>query len=148
MTHTSKSTVIADYIFDSINTAKASLSVDEVLYGQHETIPGGVVVTVTPGTKTRALGGVAKPGGVTNNVMIVIITVYNSRTEDEAAGRLRVDQTAEAIEDLLHADTTLGNRVMHGMVETWDPGVRFRPGSLFRVNQMIYVGKTHLRLAP
>lgn len=146
MTHTDRTTVVAQYIKTLIDTNKASLGVDQVLYGEQTNIPGGITVVVTAGMKTRALQRVAFPGGGTRNRMMVLITVYCNKLGDEQTLNLEVDQTAEDVEHLLHQDTTLGGNVIHGFVETTDPGYRFKSGSMFRATQMTHVSQTKTNL--
>jgi len=148
MPHTQKSTVLATYIQGLVETNKVTLDVDNVLYGLHENIPGGKTVTVTPATKTRVLDGVAMPGGRTMNEMPILINVYLNIVIDEETGRLIVDQLAESIEDLLHQNTTMGGLIFHGFVTTWEPGIRYRTGSMFRTVQMTFVGRSKTNLTP
>lgn len=146
MSHTDRTTVIAEYIKNLIDTNKVTLGVDTVLYGDHNNIPGGITVTVMPGMKTRQLQGVANPGARTRNRMIVLVTVYCNKTGDEETLSLETDQVAEDVEHLLHQDTTLGDNVIHGFVETWDPGYRFKTGSMFRATQLTHISQSKLNL--
>jgi hypothetical protein len=80
------------------------------------------------------------------NYLPIIINVYNSQVTDEANGRLAVDQLAEAIEDLLHQDITLGGVVLDGYVSEFDPDPIFRQGSMFRVVQLTYLARSKTNL--
>lgn len=143
MPHTDKATVLATAIKNLINTNKVVLGVDEVYYGDHNNIPVGTAVTVTAGATRRELAGVAGPGGRAMNYMNVVILILLSIVQDEATARLRVDQLAENITTLLHADTTVGGILIHGFVEEITPGVIFnKEGSMFRVAQLDYTGKS------
>lgn len=145
---TDRTTVLATYIKNLIQTNKVALAIDQdVIYGDHNNILGGVSVVVESGTKSRTLARVAFPGGGTQNGMIVLITVYNNKTGSEAVERLKVDQISENIENLLHQNTTMGGNIIHGYVHTWQPGVRFKPSSMFRVVEMLYVGQSKTNLA-
>ena len=146
MSNTDRTTIVATYIKNLINTNKAALNVDNVLYGDHNLIPGGITVTVMSGMKNRVLQRVAFPGAGTRNRMIVLVTVYCNETGDEQTLSLKTDQIAEAVEHLLHQDTTLGGNVIHGFVETWDPGYRFKTGSMFRATQMTHISQTKTNL--
>lgn len=146
MSHTDRSTVVATYIKTLIDTNKVALNVDQVLYGDHNNIPGGITVTVMPGVKSRALERVASPGAGTRNRMITLVSVYCNKTGDEATLSLETDQVAEAVEHLLHQNTTLGGNVIHGFVESWDPGYRFKTGSMFRATQMTHISQTKTNL--
>lgn len=146
MPHTDRTTVLATFIQNLINTNKVALGVDNVLYGDQLNIPGGITVVVNSGVKNRALERVAFPGAGTRNRMIVLITVYNNQIGSEATEALLVDQTAEAVEHLLHQNTTMGDNIIHGFVESWDPGYRFKSGSMFRATQLIFIGQSKTNL--
>lgn len=146
MAHTDKSTVLAQYIFSLITTNKTALGLDSVLYGEHNEIPSGKTVAVTTGRKDRSLARVAYPGAGTQNRMIVLITIYNNTLGDEATKSLETDQLAEAVEHLLHQNTEMGGNIIHGFVESWDPGYKFKTGSMFRATQLIFVGQTKTNL--
>ncbi len=146
MAHTDRCTVLSQYMFNLIDAAKTSLNVDNVLYGDHEKIPSGITVVVYCADKERTLDGVAMPGGRVMNDMRVMVTVYNNRTQDEATGRLEVDQISEAVEHELHQDTTMGGLIFHGFVTRWDPGYKIKSGSLFRATQMTFVGRSKTNL--
>lgn len=148
MSLTDRTTVLATYIQGLINTNKVTLGIDEVLYGDHENLAKATIAVVNSGSKDRRISGVAMSGGMTTNMMRVLITLYNSKVGPEAVERLRVDDLAEDVEALLHADTTMGGLIIHGFVETMDPGYRFKSGSMFRVTQMIFVGQSKTRLTP
>ncbi len=156
MANTDKTTVVAIYIRDQLraNAASLGLVAGQIIYGEQNNIPGGVSVVVDSGTKSRNLEGSAAiqvapgrfSGGRTRNRMLVTITVYNSQYGDEESKRLEVDQIAEGIEHFLHQDTTLGGNIIHGFVETWNPGTTIKGGSMFRVCQMIYSGQSKTTL--
>lgn len=146
MAFTDKSSVVAIAIKDLIETNKESLGIDQVYYGDQLNIPNAKCVAVRVGRKTRDRAGVAGPGGRMMNNMPVIINVYNSTVTDEASGRLVVDQLAEAIEDLLHQDITLGGITLDGYVSEFDPDPVFRQGSMYRVVQLTYAARSKTNL--
>jgi hypothetical protein len=142
MPHTSRSTVVAKAIYTLLSGRKVELGIDEVYYGDHNNIPVGKAITVTPGNKRRELAGVSGPGGRGMNNMEILLLVYFSILDDEASARYAVDLTAENVEDILHEDTTLNGIIIHGFVSDWIPGVIHKPGSQFRVVQLNYQAKT------
>jgi hypothetical protein len=148
MALTDKTTVLAQYIQALINTNKIALGVSDVLYGEHNNIGKAKTVVVNSGTKTRQVQGAAMPGGNSLVRMTVLITVYNSTVGDEGTQRLAVDQLAEAVETLLHQNTTMGGLIIHGFCETVDPGIKFNTGSMFRVTQITFVGQAKVRITP
>lgn len=142
MTHTARSTTVAKAIETLLLSKKLELGLDEVYYGDHNNIPVGKAVAVTPGNKRRELAGVAGPGGRSKNLIEIAILVYYSKVEDEATARYAIDRLAEDIEEELHKDTTLGGIIIHGFVTDWLPGIIHKPNSMFRVVQMTYMAQT------
>lgn len=156
MSHTDRTTVVALYIRDLLRTNAGSLGLDatKIIYGEQVAIPGGLSVVVDSGTKNRTLrGSTAKEvspgvfsGGRTENRILVTITVFNSAYGSEETERIAVDQKAEDIEHFLHQDTSLNNNIVHGFVETLNPGITLKAGTMFRTTQMIYSALTKTNL--
>lgn len=142
MAHTDKSTVLAQAIKAKIELNKVTLGLDTVLYGEQSNVPGGKAAVVYCGTKRRPLAGVAGPGGRSDNFMEVIIDVHYSVYNPEEDGRLAADSLAEAVEEVLHQDTTMGGIIIHGWVNEWTPGVVFKENSMYRTVRLLYVGRT------
>lgn len=146
MAHTDKGTVVALAIVDLLTANKDSLGLDQVYYGDQINLPNAKCAAVRPGRKTRDRAGVAGPGGRMMNNMPIIINVYNSAVGSEGNERLAVDQLAEAIEDLLHQDITLGGITLDGYVSEFDTEPNFRTGSMFRVVQLTYSARSKTNL--
>lgn len=154
MTHTDRSTVLAKAIKATIEASKDELGIDSIFYGDQNNLPKATTVTIEPGVKNRDLEGVGgvltsggnRSGGRTLNVMQVLINVYSSQYGSESDQRLRVQELAEEIEHLLHQDTSVGGIIIHGFVETWDPGMVFKAGTMFRAVQMTFTGQTKTML--
>lgn len=144
--HTDRCTVLALAIKAKIEENKKTLGFDQIFFGEQIKIPAGKVVVVDCGTKERSLEGVAGPGGRTRNRMLVTITVYNSVSGSEEEQRIAVNELSEEIEHLLHQDTSVGGIIIHGYVERWEPGLIFRPNSMFRAVQMDFYGQTKTNL--
>lgn len=154
MTHTDRTTVLALAIKAKIEAVMEDYEIDQVLYGDQLNIGKATVVVVEPGLKTRELQGVGgqttvdgnRTGGRTLNTMQVLINVYSSKYGSESEQRLRVQQLAERIENMLHQDTSVGGIIIHGFVDSWDPGLVFKTGSMFRSVQMTFTGTTKTML--
>lgn len=143
---TDKASVVAQVVLNLLSDNKDSLGLDEVYYGDQLNIPNAKCAAVRVGRKTRERAGAAGPGGRMMNYMPITINVYNSTVTDEASARLIVDQLAEAIEDLLHQDITLGGVILDGFVSEWDPDPVFRTGSMFRVVQLTFQARSKTNL--
>lgn len=145
---TDKASVVAVAVQALIESNKDALGLDQVYYGDQLNIPNAKCAAVRVGRKTRERAGVAGPGGRMMNYMPIIINVYNSTVTDEASGRLVVDQIAEAIEDLLHQDITLGGIILDGFVSEFDPDPVFRTGSMYRTVQLSFQARSKTNLTP
>lgn len=154
MPHTQYTTVLALAIFDKIILNKDNLGFDEVLFGDQSLIQSASVCVITAGPKITQLAGVSGPGGRVMRNMTVFINVYrqvivdslNSQAGSEAEERLAVEQTAEAVENLIHQDVTVGGLIIHGFVVQMDPGDTLYPNSMFRTVRLTFIGKTKLNL--
>jgi len=146
MPHTDRTTVLAQYMLGQINTNKVALGLNQVLYGEQNEIPPGISAVVMCGRKDRKLDRVAFPGAGTMNSMVIMITIYNNTIGDEATKSLQTDQIAETVEHFLHQDTTMGGNIFHGFVDSWDPGFRYRSGSMWRATQLTFVGRSKTNL--
>lgn len=148
MPHTEFSSVLAQAIQAKLTTNKQSLGLADILFGNQQQIPRSPTVVVNPGLKRRELRGVAAPGGRTFNTMIVYVDVHLSKVGDEATERLASHQLAEAIEKVLHADTTMGGIIIHGFVTDSSPGDSFfQLGGEFRTVRLTYVGTSETYLS-
>lgn len=147
MAHTDSPTVLAIAIRDKISAVAGTLSIANVLYGDHTMIPVTPAVIVIASGKRRALRGVSSPGGRTDNELIVLIDVHSSAVGDEETERLALETLANNIEAELHKDTTMGGIIIHGFVSEWDNGVAVLSGE-FRTVRMTYIGRTVTYLSP
>lgn len=146
--NTDFTSVLAAYIYDLIVANKYDLGIEDVLYGNNNMVPRNMTVVVTPGRKVRFLQGVSAPGGRVKNELTVLIDVITSDVlSGEKDARLATDQLAEAVEKLLHADTTMGGLLIHGFVHTWDPGETFINNSMYRMVRMTYTGESRTYLS-
>lgn len=149
MAHTDKDEVLALAIRDLIELNKADLGIGLVLYGDHTQIPTGTAAMIMAMGKRRQLTSVAGPGGMTENMLIVNIEIHRSVVSDEETNRRATDVMATAVEELLHADVTMGGIIIHGFIVQVDRGnTQFANGSMFRTVRMTYNGKTKTHLTP
>ncbi|MET0466942.1 MAG: hypothetical protein ABW007_27525 [Chitinophagaceae bacterium] len=125
-----------------LESRKVELDVDDVYYGDQNNLPHAWTIVVQASQKNRALAGVAAPGGVTMNEMIVNVYLYCAQTGPEETLRFVVDSKAEQIEEILHEDTTMGGIIIHGFVTDIEHGVVFKPNSQYRAVLLTYRGRT------
>lgn len=146
--NTDKTSDLAVYIFDLLTAERYDLGLEQVFYGNHNMIPKNNTAIVIPGRKTRNLRGVSAPGGRVQNLLTVLIDIM---TQDplsgENDGRLATDKLAEVVETRIHQDTTMGGLIIHGFIDTWDPGETFINQSMFRVVRMTFTGESRTYLS-
>jgi hypothetical protein len=149
MAHTDDDTVVAEAIFDLLEANKATLLLDDVLYGNHNNIPRASGAVVTALGNTRTLAGVSAPGGRTENTLNVEIDLHWSKVGDEATERRAADARGTALSKKLHEDTTLGGIVIHGFVVTIHRGETIMAdNSMFRSVRLMYSATTKTYLSP
>lgn len=145
---TDQDEVVAEFIFNLINDNKETLGVEDVLYGNHVMIPRSSAAVVTAMGHNRALAGVAAPGGVTMNTLIVMIDLHWSKVGDESTQRREADAKGTILERKIHADTTCGGLIIHGFINQVDRGETVFNGSMFRTVRMLFNGTTKTYLSP
>lgn len=148
--NTDRMSVVATAVYDRIKSKMGDLGLNDVLYGDHREVAKDKTVVVTPRVRRRILDGVAGPGGRTRNEFDIEINVYLSKVADEATQRLAVERLAEAVEQTLYTDITLGGVIIHGFVSSFDEGnVQFVVGgSMFRAVRMQYFAITKTNIGP
>lgn len=147
MSHTDKTTDVAQALVNLLKDDMINLGLKDVLYGRQINLPTTPVVVVTCAPKRRELSGVSAPGGRTMNTMQIYIDVHNSKVGDEATERLFVDKLAESVEQVVHQDTTVGGIIIHGFITDWDPGETFLQNGEFRTVRMTFQGRSETYLS-
>lgn len=149
MAHTDKVTVVAIAIKNLLVVNQLTLGLEDVLFGFQNMIPRSPTAVVSSGTKRRVLAGVSAPGGRTMNYLPVFIDVHSSRVgpESEEQKQLALETLADNIETLIHQDTTLGGIIIHGFVQSSDPGVSFIGNSQFNTVRLTFEGQTKTYLS-
>lgn len=138
---TDRVSVVADYIYDLLIANKATLTLNDVFYGDQEKIAKSRSVAVESGPLTRTLAG-AGTSGRTLNELTVYVIVYVSGIRDNQTVRKEADELAESIMDLLHTDPQMGGNVIHGWVRSIEPGYAIRSGALMRAARVTWTGQS------
>lgn len=148
MSNTDKTTVVASFIKSLLLDNKYTLGLTDVFYGNHNMIPRGPVVMLRPGIKDRNLKGVSAPGGRVQNLLTVLIDVMQADPlSGEEKARAFLDDLAESVETLVHADTTLGGLVIHGFVHRWDPGEVYINDTMWRTVRLTHISESRTYLS-
>lgn len=147
--NTDRTTTLALNIKQLYLDNQLTYGVQDVFYGRHTMAPRSPTVVVMSSITTRALRGVAGPGGRVRNELNVLIDVMAADVlGGEEASRLAIDKLAEDLEKLLYLDVTRSGLVIHGYVQRKDPGELFINNSSWRTVRMTYVGMSETYLSP
>lgn len=128
-----------------LNDNMNALGVKAVYYGDQDKLATTPVVCVEPDTKKQDYrgGGVNRMLGVN---ITVFLLVYHSFVQSAQENRKGADQLAEAIEDLIHQDATLGGLVIECHVSEVASGYATKGNSLVRANRITIEHVTQNRL--
>jgi hypothetical protein len=132
-------------------TNKVALGLADIWYGDQQQIPRTPTLCIVPDGKTREIEG--SPRRSRNNLKCYLL-LYHSKIQDIQKNSEEVDQLAEALETLIHADCTLGGLVIHSLVTAIDAGEITRlvntARTMFRASRLTVEGlsKTLLPLSP
>jgi hypothetical protein len=140
-----KLTVLCDYVFDRLTANKVDIGtgIEDVFYGDQTMIPRTPALCLEPDGKKRELQGVPRR---TENMYTMYIILYVSKVDDTQANARDALVLAEAVEDFLHADPTLDDRVIHSFCTEVEPGYRTRQGTRYRACRITFqaINKTVL----
>lgn len=107
-------------LFKNNRTTGALLSAD-VFYGDQTKLNGPLTLCVEPGQKdnerTRAASGRA-----VKRTFTIYVYAYANYTSSESDNRLKADQLAEKVEDLIHQYPTCSGRGVSVLVTNVEPG--------------------------
>lgn len=139
---TSKISVITQAIVDLLR-ADPSLGLHDVFYGDVVGIPRVPAASVIPGAKDRKY---TQTGLQTTVDVSIDIIVFYSRVTDKQNILKANDELAEAIEDALHVDNTLGGLVINGLVNGSEPGYVSKGKALFTAHRLTWNAKVKERI--
>lgn len=97
-----------------------SLGLKDVFYGDQGAVPFTPSATVEVGPTERSYN---QTGLQTNRIVHITILVYHGLLADVQTIKKELDEHAQAVEDVLHQDNTLGGLVISGIVISVEPGV-------------------------
>lgn len=141
MALTDRSSEVTTYISNLLKERMIELEIKDVWYGDQNNIPRFPAVAVEPGPFNRGLSGIGGKGR-TDNTITVYLLVYNNNIKDVQKTRQDTDQLAEQLMDVLHEDVTMGGLVIHGFVNTIEPGYTVRGNNLLRSSRVTWTGMT------
>jgi hypothetical protein len=120
------------------------LPIRDVWYGGDNTlIPETPAILIEPDIKTRDIEGSSHMNYIRFRVYL---TIFHSKLGDPAMTRKDCDSLAEQVEGILHANRTLGGLVVHGMVESLQPGRATNNNVIMKATRLLWVGMSRSRL--
>lgn len=133
--------VVAIELQAVMEQSKDDLGVEDVWYGDQNTMPRYPAVCVEPSDMIREIAGTGL-GGATENTFQVIIYVYHGPLQDLSKNRKEADELCARIEFLLHNNLQLNGKVIHGFIVRNESGAADKAGSLLAAHRLTWEGKS------
>lgn len=126
---------VAVYLQSLIEANQNALSIPNngIYYGDQQRIPVTPCVCIETGDKSSQLNGAPRRVMTT---MTNYILVYHSKVASVEDNRKNDDLFAEAVEDLVHADASMGGLVIDSLVTSIEYGYQMRSNTLFRASRL------------
>lgn len=122
-------------VHTKLDDNKSYIDVQDVYFGDQERVPRTPCLSVEPGNKSREYNGAPRRFQVTLDTFIM---VYVEKIQDMAANTRLVLAIAERVEEVLHADSTLGKRVISSFVAESESGYATRDRTLLRAARLTF----------
>jgi hypothetical protein len=110
---------VTRYLFDKFDSLQDALGLQDVFYGDQDSIPRSPCLCVEPGPKNRVIGGVNRRS---DNTFYIYLILYHSEVRSSQANMEEVTLLAEQIEAVVHQDPRLGGLVTHCFCSEVAPG--------------------------
>lgn len=140
---TVSSEVVANYIFNMINTGKVGLGINAVYYGDQTQIPTTPAVCVAPGNKQRQFQGASY---TTLNTLETYVFLYYGKVQDVQLNLHAAQAMADSLEPFVQADLKLGGNVIAVLCTQNEPGMINKMGSLMVGNRLTFESMTKTML--
>lgn len=127
--------VLTQYVQGKLEDNKSYIEVQDVWLGDQTRFPRTPCLSVEPGPKSRESNGAPRRYAV---MLDTYITLYVEKIQDASANTLLLIQTAERIEEVLHADNRLGGLVIESFVAQVEQGVAVRAGTELKACQLTF----------
>jgi hypothetical protein len=138
-----KPSLVAQALVDLFESNKSSLGLTDVWFGDQALIPRTPAVAVELPTVSREL---TDTGMMTTNRFETALFVYHSELQDINKTRKEASELAEDCVDLLDTKFDLDGTLIHGHVESIEPGYAQRSNAMYQAVRLNYVGLTKTRL--
>lgn len=147
--YTDKVDVLTQAVFNLISNNMVTLGLKDVWFGDQDRYPRTPAVAVEPGPKKRTYNGVSRRYEVDSETYILACV---ERIQDTQTNLRQVLTLSEAIEDTLHADTTLSTvnsgqpLIIDSYVSQTDPGYVTRKGTTLAVVRLTFFTRSQKEL--
>jgi hypothetical protein len=111
----------------------------DIYYGDQVLIPRNPAICVEPGPLKRTLDGASNPPRMQNDFTVLILVYIQEINDIQQVNRDR-DALLDQVQDVMHADWTLGGLLVFGHCTDIDPGYAIRSGKLVRCGRITYEG--------
>jgi hypothetical protein len=115
------------------------LGFEDVFFGDQDMVPRTPAIAVDPLRLDREIQGIMS-GGMTKNTFLIYVFVYHAPIQNGQVTRQESDQLADAVQNVLHQDLTLGGLIIHGFCTMSESGVAHRGGSMLRTHRITWTG--------
>jgi len=123
--------------------ADLTLGLSKVYYGDQAGIPLVPSATVEAGSAEREY---TQTGLHTTRTVPIIIVIYHGKVDDVQTIKKSLDDFAQAVEDALHQDSTLGGLVINGLVTSIEPGVASVGKAQYQAHRLTWEGLVKERI--
>lgn len=120
-----------------------SLGLTRVYYGDQQGYPSVPSATIEHEGSTREY---TQTGLQTTRTVECVVIVYHGKAEDVQTVKKELDQYAQAVENRLHSDSTLGGLVINGLVTSMEPGTVLVGRSNFYAHRLTWEGLVKERI--
>lgn len=122
-------------VHEKLDGNKSLMDVENVHLGDQDRLPKTPCLSVEPGNKSREYNGTPRRFAIQLDAYVM---VYIEKVQDVAANVRLLLHTMELVETVLHADSTLGGRVISSFVADVEPGYAARGGTLMRAGRLTF----------
>lgn len=119
--------VLGTYVKDLLIANKTSLGLQDVWYGDQNTLPKTPSACVETGAKRRTYNGAPRRFQIDFEIYVLL---YMERIQDLQKNRAEAETLAESVEAILHQDATMGGLAVDSYVAANEPGYTNRNRAL------------------
>lgn len=127
--------VFTNAVWSLLEANKSVLGLHDVWMGDQDRLPRTPCVSVEPGMKQRELNGIPRRYQVQLEAYVM---VYMDRIQDTQNNERQVLVISEAVEAVLHSDSTVGGIVIDSAVVETNPGYVNRGGTLMSATRLTF----------